>query len=153
MADLEELQGTIDKLNDALNDEIIKRNQHIKQYGTSTDQLDADIKSFRDQIKNVTRQLTEQQQALKQVTESTKSSFLTFKDALSNTSNDISKFSPSVTNLVKGTGAAAGAIASMSSAGMKFIPAIQLTTVVLEAFADSVVKYTSNVIKTFDSVA
>lgn len=153
MADLEELQNTIDELTEKLNQENIIRNNHIKQYGASTDQLDGSIKSLKDQIKNLTRQLTEQQQAFKQVIESSKSSFLTFKDALSNTSNDISKFSPSVTSLIKGTGAAAETIASMSSAGMKFIPAIQLTTIALEAFAESLIKYTANVVKTFDSVA
>lgn len=151
------LEDQIEQLKEELAKEIedraLYRRLNAQANQATIDAFDANIKSLRAKIKEVEAE----QQRFKEVVESSKKAFLSFGEALANTSNDLSKFSPAVSNVTKGI-TVGGALLASSITGISkttplFAVSVNFATQALSTFAESLIKYTETIVKTYDSTA
>jgi transcriptional regulator with XRE-family HTH domain len=154
---LENLQKQIDDFAFALEQLNKDKAEHYRRTGQLDRQIEDQLTQLKNNIKSLNDLQTKVNETTKNTTKDLSDSFSSFAKAVASSSNDISKFSPSVSGAVKGlvsgTGLAAARLTGVSNASFVIMNSFNLLSVAASAFAESLVKYTDTIIKTSDTTA
>lgn len=135
-------------------------NKNVKE----VEELTEKIKLNKTNQEQLNKQLIAAKKAQEEHTKSiedSKKAFKSFGEALANTSNDLSKFAPSVTTAVSSTikGVAMGGASLASSMGLVtkvtplFAASVKFAADAAGIFAGSLIKYTETIVKAYDATA